>query len=244
MLTVCTFKWFDPKYRWNDRFIYGAEHVNRLHRGIRRNLSLPHRFVCVTDDGTGLDSGIEVVPIWQDAAEHGGCYRRLRAFGADIAEVLGDRFVWLDLDCVITGSLDALFARTEPLVLWSNGVSTAPYCGSMVMMDAGAAPWVWEEFDYEDCLQSKWATGYVGTDQAWFSALLGPDMPTWTRKDGVYSWRHLPSAKAPAAAARRRYGVDAGGLPDDARIVFFHGVVDPSEPAMRRRFPWIEDHWI
>ena len=43
--------------KWGKR--YGAEYVNRLYRGVKANLSGPFRFVCVTDDPTGLVEGVE-----------------------------------------------------------------------------------------------------------------------------------------------------------------------------------------
>ena len=46
--------------KWGKR--YGADYVNRLYRGVSANLSRPFRFVCVTDDPSGLAAGIETAP--------------------------------------------------------------------------------------------------------------------------------------------------------------------------------------
>ncbi len=43
--------------------LYGPEYANKLFRGVQRFLSLPHDFVCFTDDPAGLDTGIRVLPI-------------------------------------------------------------------------------------------------------------------------------------------------------------------------------------
>ena len=85
-----------------------------------------------------------------------GCLARLRTFDPEWqAEVLGaeegDRIVVLDLDLVITGSLDGLFDRDEPFVIL-QGVHTAnptPYNGSVWMLQAGYRPDVWEDFSLE-----------------------------------------------------------------------------------------------
>ena len=127
MIRVVSWLWKDESYRYNDYFRYGPDHVNRLYRMVGRNLSLDHEFCCVTDDPQGLDSGIRVIPIWSDLSEMGGCYRRLRAFAPDMRDIIGPRFVWMDVDCVVTGSLDPLFNRTEDFVIWSNGISNNPY---------------------------------------------------------------------------------------------------------------------
>jgi len=38
---------------------WGAEYVARLQRGVARNLSVPHRFVCFADDPERVPEGIE-----------------------------------------------------------------------------------------------------------------------------------------------------------------------------------------
>ncbi len=42
---------------------HGPRYVNNLFRGVSRNLSKEHRFICFTDDPSGLDPGIEVRPL-------------------------------------------------------------------------------------------------------------------------------------------------------------------------------------
>ena len=44
--------------KWGTKF--GAEYVNRLYRMVQKNLTIPHRFVCFTDNSEGLSDGIEV----------------------------------------------------------------------------------------------------------------------------------------------------------------------------------------
>src|SRR4030095_16148363 len=62
MLTVVCWKWRRPvTYRSQ----YAPETVHTLRRMVAAHYAKPHRFVCVTDDPTGLD-GIETIPIWQD----------------------------------------------------------------------------------------------------------------------------------------------------------------------------------
>ncbi len=47
--------------KWGDK--YGAGYVNRLHSMVSRNLSLPFRFICFTDNSTGISSDIDCLPI-------------------------------------------------------------------------------------------------------------------------------------------------------------------------------------
>lgn len=42
---------------------YGADYVNKLFNGIRKNLKLKHVFTCFTDNSEGLDHRIKVKPL-------------------------------------------------------------------------------------------------------------------------------------------------------------------------------------
>jgi lipopolysaccharide biosynthesis glycosyltransferase len=77
---------------------------------VKRNLSVPHRFVCVTDHEI---DGIETIPV--DFSKHipGTVYCRLMQHAPDYGERIGaTRILSLDIDLVVTGSLDKLVSRT------------------------------------------------------------------------------------------------------------------------------------
>lgn len=236
-ITVVTYKW-RPRTSYRSKF--SAEHVNTLARMIARHYPHPHRFVCVTDDPTGLDAGIIAVPLWPDHAElrnpsapetGPSCYRRLRMFAKDADEWLGKRIVAMDLDCVIVGDLTPLFHRVEPFVIWADTNPKTPYNGSLMLFTAGAVSELWEEFDPVDVPRRTRAAGYFGSDQAWISLRLGRGRPTFRRQDGVLSYRvHLKQL-----GAQNR-------LPAEARMVIFHGAVDPWSPEAAR-LSWVKEHY-
>lgn len=214
---------------------FPVQAVNTLRRMVARHYRGPFRFVCVTDDPAGLDVDVEVVPIWNDFADivnpagekKPSCYRRLRAFAPDIAEIFGPRFVSLDLDVVITGDVTELWNRSEPFVIYGKTHPTTPYNGSMFLLTAGARPQVWEQFDPARSPQLAWRAGYFGSDQGWISLCLGPGEPRWGRQDGVYSYPlHLQNV-AP--------------LPDNTRIVIMHGKRKPWDASALERHRWIQE---
>ena len=243
MIRVVCWLWSDPQYRFNYLFRYGAEHVNKLYRGVCRNLDMPFEFCCVTDDPTGIDEAVRIIPIWDDLAAMGGCYRRLKCFSPEMKDIIGDRFVSIDLDSVVVGDLTPLFARDDPFIAWRNVDLHTPYCGSMFMMDAGARAEVWHDFDPGVSPLLGQEKGHIGTDQAWFAARLGPDEKVWTRKDGVLSLRKNIAPHGALKGRAERQGKTIG-LPEGARIVFFHGASDPSQPEVQRNHSWIADHWV
>ena len=234
MLTVCCFKWASP-HGYRSRF--GPEHVLTLQAMVGRHYPHPHRFVCVTDDPGGL-ADVETIPLWPDYAmvpsPHGGgnpsCYRRLKLFDPRIDDVLGSRFVTVDLDTVIVGDLTPIFDRSEPFVIWGETNPRSWYNGSMMLLTAGARPQVWTHFDPLHSPQQALSAGKFGSDQGWISYCLGPGEATWTTADGVYSYRvHV--------LHERR-----GQLPADARLVMFHGKVDPWSPEAQQA-DWVRVHY-
>jgi hypothetical protein len=232
--TVVTWLW-KPKPGYRSQF--GADQVNTLHRMVKRHYPQPHRFVCVTHEYRGMDREVEVMKPWDDFADvqnpngphNPSCYRRLRAFHAEIATSFGARFVSLDLDCVVTRDLTPVWDRAEDFVIWGDTNPRTHYNGSMFLMSAGARPKVWTDFNPATSPRESYASGCFGSDQGWISKCLGPGQAKWTRADGVYSFRN-ELMKRPA-------------LPADARIVFFHGPGDPWQPHMQHRYPWIKRHY-
>lgn len=236
-LTIATFKWTPAS---GYRSTFGPETVNVLRRMVARHYTRPHRFVCITDDPAGLDPGIDVLPLWTDHAHvpspHGGknpsCYRRLRVFSPEMAMLLGPRFVALDLDVVLVADVTPLWDRPEDFVIWGDTHPTTHYNGSMLLMTAGARRKVWDTFDPERSPREAMAAGCYGSDQGWISYCLGRGEARWSRADGVYSFRN---DLCQDQATRRK-------LPENARLVIFHGAVDPwSEQG--QNIPWVRRHW-
>ena len=97
--------------------LYTADYVNRIFAGVKRHLSRPFRFVCVTDDPAGLADGIETVafpekPDWfRLNARYPGwpsIYVKLLVFENGFAGLKGPT-LFLDIDQIITGDLDCFF---------------------------------------------------------------------------------------------------------------------------------------
>lgn len=232
-LSVVCWKW-QSIHGYRTRFT--AEHVNTLRAMVARHCTLPHEFVCVTDDARDLDERIRVVPLWDDYAEvrspHGGvnpaCYRRLKAFALGAGRLLGRRIVSVDLDAVIVDNVDTLWDRPEDFVIWGNVLKKTPYNGSMWLLKAGARAQVWQRFDPVQSPRLTLREKYNGSDQAWISYVL-PDEATWTAHDGVLSFRQDVPLRGP--------------LPPGAKIVFFNGHTDPWTRGVADQYPWVKEHY-
>lgn len=242
MLEVVCWKW-KPQRQYRSHF--GPEAVNVLRRMVARNLQLPHRFTCITDDATGIDPEVRIIKLWNDYADipspsgphNPSCYRRLRMFAPDAVDLIGERIVSMDLDTVITGDLTPLFDRDDDFVIW-GGQSIQPhlrvpfcwYNGSLMMLRAGTRTKVWDEFDPVRSPSIAHRANSRGSDQGWISYVLGKGEKMWTDADGVLSYRNHIHPRGHQ-------------LPKHARIVAFHGKHDPWMASVQAMDPWIKEYY-
>lgn len=234
-LSFVTWLWQTPGYRST----FDAEAVNALFRMVERHYQAPHRKICVTNLPQGIDRSIEIVPDREDfinvsnpnGSHNPSCYRRLRAFAPEAGKTFGERLVSLDLDSVIVGDLRPLLDRPEDFVIW--GQTDFPksqwYNGSLWLLRTGSRPKVWTEFNPKISPHQAKRAGKRGSDQGWFSYILGPREATFSTGDGVYSYRVHVQPKGNV-------------LPENARVVFFHGRHDPWDYACQQ-VPWIREHY-
>ena len=238
MLEVVCWLW-KPASEYRSQF--SQTHVNTLQRMVARHYPHPHRFSCITDFTDGFAADVRVIPLWDDhrkrASIYGpgtpSCYPRLKAFSGEMRELIGPRFVSIDLDVVVVRDLTPVWNRPEDFIIWGPDGRRTPYNGSMWMMNAGAREKVWTRFNEnpEKAVSRARGAGFYGSDQAWMCYALGPSENRWKAQDGVYSYRmHLKNNR--------------GLLPPDARMVFFEGHYDPWNKVTQQSCPWIKDHYL
>src|SRR6056297_2340299 len=102
-LNVVCFYWIGDRWHGDDQ---AHDYVNALYNGACANLYLPFRFICFTNEGPWftekLRKGIEVRSFFIPA--NCGVLPRLFMFSTESG--LMGQVLALDLDIVITGSLD------------------------------------------------------------------------------------------------------------------------------------------
>lgn len=238
MLDIVSWLW-KPHREYRSQF--GPEHVNTLFRMVQRNYNHPHRFSVITDQpDAAYENGVRVIPLWGDHKDtqsvYGvgspNCHRRLKAFAAEMTNIIGKRFVSVDLDAVILDDMAPVWHRKEDFIIWGDDARRTPYNGSMWMMNAGARKHVWDRFSENPQLVIERANrnGFYGSDQAVLCYILGANETRWTARDGVFSYRmHVKN--------------NGGKKPEGARIVFFEGHYDPWNPITQQQCPWIAEHY-
>lgn len=224
-------------FKWQGHIPYFAEDVNVWASMVSRNLRMDHELVCVTDDSRGIDGGIRIIPLWRDQFEHGRDWHRVKLFAEEMADTIGPRFVCMDLDTVICRPLDPLFDHDAPFMAWRDP-NRDQYCTALFMMDAGAYPHVWEDFNAEFAMRLRLSGIFGGYDQAWISYAL-PGMPRWTPDDGVLSFRKDILAGHEIENAPE----SAKTLPRGARVINFHGKYNPRDEAVKAVLPWVSEFY-
>ena len=230
MLKIITWLWAQP----NGRTTYTAHHVNIWAAMLKRHLTIPFTLACVTDMPDGIDSDIEIIdppndfvgietPTWNKGKPN--CFRRLVLFSPEAEKIFGaKRFASMDLDAVVGANVDDIFSKTEDFIMYRGTNFDRPYNGSLVMMDAGARPQVYNEFSIENAIAS--GQKYTGSDQAWIAYCLGTGEATWSFEDGICWWGS-------------QYNTD---IPEK-KIMFFPGIIKPWEVIVLGVDKWCIEHY-
>lgn len=232
--------------KWGSR--YGSHYVNRLYSMVCRNATGPMRVVCYTDHGDGIDPGVEVYPLLRiDLPQRirGTPWRKIALWAPRLPGVQGT-VLYLDLDVVITGSLDDFFSfepgRTCLIGHWNGDVGST----AAMRFEIGTAPHLFERMEQAPDF-IRWAYGnpeaFV-TREGELPIAYWPDSWCVSFKDALLPAWPLNLVLRPQ-------------LPNGTRLVAFTGLPQPQD-ALAGRWPapwyqkiyrhvrstaWIAEHW-
>lgn len=236
--------------KWGTK--YGPEYVNKLRSMVRRHLRRPHRFVCLTDDRTGIEPDIEVhdIPLvgipdfdarkpWTFA--HG--WLKLTSFADPLYDLAGPT-LFIDLDVVIVDSLDGFFELPgEFLVIreWDKRDGTGNT--SVYRYNIGAHR---DALDYLRDHQDE-VLASVRNEQEFITGYL-------VRQGRLGYWPEpwCRSFKRHCVPGLIRGWFQAPRIPEGAKVIAFHGKPNPPDAIAGRSgkwyrrvlpTPWVAEHW-
>ena len=242
--------------------LYSAEYVNRLYRDVKVHLHGPFRFVCATDDPSGLAEGVEAVPLPPKPAgmefndQYTGwpnIYVKLCVFERGFAGLDGPT-LFLDIDQIVVGDLDCFFDYAPGrFCIIRNWVEfrkrifrPVPFCGnsSCFRFDAGeAGDRIYRQFLSD--LPTALDYNVYCTEQNYMTHAVGRENITFWPDNFVRSFKRSCTWPWPLnhfLTPRR---------PKDMRILCFHGSPSPEQAVAgyrgrhlntwTRPAPWVKD---
>lgn len=240
--------------KWGEK--YPFEYVNILYQMVERNLTLPHRFICLTENSQGIRGEVEIKPL-PDFDEPGPEYlryclawRKLTLFKKKLYDIEG-KILFLDLDVVIVDNIDCFFSFSDKLSIIENWSQKGRLIGqaSVICFEKGRYARLVEKFRHnpEAVLVNR-------TEQVYITRELGRDgfdffPEAWCKS---FKFHCLPGGFLNGFIAPTQ-------IPKGAKIIVFHGNPKPDEalagiwggyvPWYKRFYKtlkpaeWIADHW-
>lgn len=140
--------------KWGNK--YGPEYVNRLKTMVNKNLTIPHRFVCYTDDPKDLNCDIIMIPESDNLEIY---WNKLGIFKSWMFK---GTCIYFDLDTVIQDNVDFLLDYKDKLTgvytYWNDMYTDetfpvpeykhkTPFNSSVMVWNAEDYYYVWDKFN-------------------------------------------------------------------------------------------------
>jgi hypothetical protein len=235
--------------KWGTR--YPAAYVNCLWSMIRRNTKRDTRLVCYTDDASGVHPDVVALPMPSfrlPASKAELPWRKVAFWQPQLEGISGD-VLFVDLDVVITGSIDAFFdfEPEETFCVIENWTQMGSKIGntSVYRFRVGAHAYIYESL----VADPEGVTSRFPNSQTFISR-TARSMVFWPAEWCV-SFKHTLIPPWPLNFFK------SAPLPPGTKVVCFTGKPDPDEardgkwPApwykkVRKHIrptPWIAEHW-
>lgn len=232
--------------KWGDKF--PPKYVNRLYGMVSRNLSLPFKFVCFTEDKKGIRDEVEIqglpeLDLPTDAPERG--WRKLTVFKQDFGGLKG-KTLFLDLDIVIVGKIDEFFTHPHEFLIAHDKKNANKIEGnsSVFRFQIGQFPQILDYFEQNsDIVKNE-----VRHEQAYLTREIHK-----LGKLNYWPDEWVPSFKYKCCPSWFRSWFEAPYIPAGAKIIIFHGLPNPPEAVIGlsgkwyrhiKPSPWIKEAWI
>lgn len=219
---------------------YDAGYVERLATAVHRTLSLPHRFVCLSDvpHKIGMDLKSHVDQMILLRHDWPSWWAKMEMFN------LPGPVLYLDLDTVLIDSINELadwVTRSKDCLLMLRDFYTNKRSTGILGWN-GDLRWITDSFIEQVASGATWRQqshavhlitkrGRFRGDQDWLRSFLPdhPELSVALAQDvmpGIYSYKvHVREHNA---------------VPNDARIICFHG---RPRPHQIQTAPWMAEFW-
>lgn len=210
---------------------YDAEWVRKLRDGVRRHLTLPYRFVCLTDMVSAVEAaGIEAIELPEP---YPGWWSKICLWHPSAG--LTGRTLYFDLDTVVVGSIDAIASHPHTFTMAHEYYRPDRLC-STAMAWSGDQSFLFDAFAkdtaetmalYDTVLPPR--DGRIGDQAFCEDVLIAEGVRVETFRD-LFGERSIASYKVHCL----------GGLSGSEAVVAMHGQPKPHE---LQHIEWIRKNW-
>ncbi len=220
---------------------YSAEYVNVLHSMVSRNLTIPHEFVCYTEDPSGIKPEVTVKKLKLIQGVHGWWYKPM-FFDPDLE--LKGTILFLDLDLIIFENIDKLFTYKPGNFCIIRDFTRfiindyKKFNSSVFRLETGQHSYV-----YTKLMESpKAILSRFHGDQDWIYHAIKSDFEFWPDEwIQSYKWemRGKPDMKRNLQGRKDFSSPSNPIIKPDTSIAVFHGEPNPDYCAD----PWCKKNW-
>ena len=226
--------------------LYSPDYVNKLFCMVRRNLTKPFNFYCLTDDASGIRAEVIVKPlpeIYVPEKNQVSPWRKLSMFHKDLYGITG-RTLFLDLDLVIINNIDELFDYTDKFAIIENWTQKGQGIGnsSVYCFNAGEYSFVLDAYNKN----TEQAVSTHDNEQIFLSKQLESEIRFFP---GTWFKSFKRHCIAPGIMRFFKSPI----LYKEAKIIVFHGQPRPHQAQVgawpKKLIPylkpasWIADYW-
>ena len=244
--------------KWGTKF--PAYYVNRLYAGVTRGLVRPFRFICFTEDAAGINPEVEVLPLpevpFEDqmveamtTGRRRGAWRKVTLTQPGLAGIEGTTLI-MDLDVVVTGSLDSLFDYSPGKICMArewrykyHPLQPVGGHGSVYRFDPGVHDYLYNDFasDVEGSLNFLGEQKYISLTAHKYGDL------------DYYPENWIRSFKRHAIPSLPLNLLFAPTIPQGCNVLCFHGDPKMEEAIVgagsklrykTRPSKWLREYWL
>jgi len=172
----------------------GVEYVSNLAAMIRRNVTVPYRFVCLTDDedSSYLDDGIETINLPERRM---GWWAKLYLFVPGLFDN-GVRVFYLDLDTLIIANIDDLASYDGPFAGLGCFRAHRLFASGFMAWPAGSVDHIWTDW----IRQGRPMPG--NADDVWIDQVCPHAVRLQRKFSGIVSYKFHKCKDGPPKGAR------------------------------------------
>jgi len=208
---------------------YDVKYVQNLYNMVKRNTTMPYKFVCFTDHvklPKLVEGDIEVRQFKYHDLD--GWWNKMQLFNECEEETL-----YMDLDVVITGNIDCFFTHepeAEFVGMNDFNPATEQFNSSIMRWKRTKGEQIWKEFDRDRPFYYRMFGDQVATSHIVKKETTTKSFPdAWTQS---YKWFDRKGERYPKAKQDFSHN-------GESIVTVFHGHPNPHESTQE----WVKNAW-